>query len=82
VEDKWTSKVPGGRSVTYTYQPILDGRASATAEIEGSNTLYVRDNVPDGMSRGQVEILFELISMERHRVTPLGLIGNSRLRLA
>jgi hypothetical protein len=40
------------------HQSILGGRASASAEIQGTITLYVRDNVPDGMSRGEVEILF------------------------
>jgi hypothetical protein len=58
MEETWTSKVPDGRSVTYTYQPVAGGRASATAEIEGSNMVYTRDNVLDGMSRGEVEILF------------------------
>jgi len=55
MQDTWISRVPDGRSVTYTYEPIVGGRASAKAEIQGSNMVYVHNNVPNGMSRGQVE---------------------------
>ena len=58
MEDTWMSKIPDGRSVTYTYESIMGGPSSATAEIEGTNLMYVHNNVSDGMSRGQVEILF------------------------
>ena len=58
MQDIWTSKVPDGRSVTYTYESMVGARASATAEIQGSNMVYVHKDVPSGMSHGQVEILF------------------------
>jgi hypothetical protein len=58
VKDEWTGKLPDGRRVVYTYRHRRLGGAAATAEIERTDTLYLRENLPQGMSRGQVETLF------------------------
>jgi hypothetical protein len=57
MKDEGTSKLPGGRTAIYTYQHRRS-RASATAQVEGTDILHVRENLARRMSRGQVETLF------------------------
>jgi hypothetical protein len=59
MKDKWIGKLPDGRSVTYTYGIEAAGQSSATAEIDASYILHVRENVPRGMSHEEVELLFQ-----------------------
>jgi hypothetical protein len=61
VKDQWTGTLSDGTEVSYTYERLLYGLASARARASGSNILYVRNNVADTLGRREVEALFEFV---------------------
>ncbi len=62
MSDKWTSSLPDGRRVTYTYMDMGGNVVLITAQIEGSDIMRQevsrQDKTPGPMSRAEVEFRF------------------------
>ena len=62
MSDKWTSSLPDGRRVTYTYMDMGGNVVLITAQIEGSDIMRQevsrQDKTPGPMGRTEVEFRF------------------------
>lgn len=56
--DEWTSVLPSGKTVTYTYRQA-GTCVVAEAKIEGSPQVYTHAGLPTHMTRAEIQAEFE-----------------------